>query len=99
MNKDEIPDQLKSLDERIKDAKRLTEEHDTEPSRPGSMRVGIELGAGICVGTVSGYYLDKFLDTLPVFFIIGFFFGVAAGALNIYKMAARSSNGNSDQNT
>jgi len=34
-----------------------------------------------------GYHLDKWLDTTPIFFIIFFFLGVAAGALNIYKLA------------
>ncbi len=54
-----------------------------------STRVGVELMAGIAVGTVGGYYLDRWLDTLPIFFILGFVFGVAAGGLNIYKLATR----------
>lgn len=54
----------------------------------GATRVSIELMAGVAVGSFGGYYLDKWLETSPVFFIAGFFFGVAAGALNIYKLAA-----------
>lgn len=80
---------LKDLGNRIKKAKDEYKEATADPQKSpaGATRISIELMAGIIVGTAFGFYLDKWLDTLPIFFIIGFFLGVAAGALNIYKLA------------
>ena len=52
-------------------------------------RISVELFAGVLVGCTLGYYLDQWLDTKPVFFIICFFFGVAGSGLNIYKVARK----------
>jgi ATP synthase protein I len=50
-----------------------------------AMRVGIELVAAIGVGTFMGYWIDQWLDTAPFAMIIMFFFGFAAGFLNIWR--------------
>ncbi len=55
--------------------------------RPDAMRMSIEIVAGVLIGSLIGYQLDHYFDTLPIFFIICFFLGVAAGALNLYKLA------------
>lgn len=61
---------------------------DDEPvSAAGALKISIELIAGVAVGSLIGYYIDTWLNTLPIFFIICFFLGVAGSALNIYKMS------------
>ncbi len=46
--------------------------------------IGLHLVSGIVVGTLIGYYLDKFFNTSPWLTIIFFFFGIAAGFRNMY---------------
>lgn len=57
-----------------------------DPTSTGrALRASTDLVAGIGVGTFLGYWLDKWLDTNPLFMIIMFFLGFAAGFLNIYR--------------
>jgi len=54
--------------------------------------VGLEMGISVVIGFLVGHYLDKWLDTRPIFTIIwiGFGFGAAAKALyRTYKHAKR----------
>jgi ATP synthase protein I len=55
-------------------------------SRYGNL--GIELVAAVLIGTGGGYKLDEWLGTTPLFLLIGFFLGSAAGFLNIFRMIA-----------
>ena len=50
-----------------------------------AMRAGVELVAGVGVGTAAGYGLDKWLDTSPWMLIVFFLVGAAAGMLNAYR--------------
>jgi ATP synthase protein I len=50
-----------------------------------AMRAGVELVAGVGVGTAAGYGLDKWLDTSPWLLIVFFLVGAAAGMLNAYR--------------
>jgi ATP synthase protein I len=50
-----------------------------------AFRLGIELLAGMVVGVGIGILLDKWLSTLPLFLIVFFFLGAAAGMFNIYR--------------
>ena len=52
-----------------------------------AFRIGIELVAAIFVATFVGYYLDKWLGTKPIFIIILFMVGVAAGIFNVVRSA------------
>lgn len=56
------------------------------------MRVSAELLAGLAVGGLVGYSLDSLFDTKPVFFVICLLLGVAAGGLNLYKLAMKDIN-------
>lgn len=56
-----------------------------------AMRIGIELVSGVAVGGVAGFFLDRWLHTLPLFFIIGFFLGAAAGFRNMIREAGKNS--------
>lgn len=76
---------------------------DPQPRDSGaSMRaVGEMASAGwalviaIVLGAAGGYFLDKLFGTSPWLFFLGFFFGVAAGILGLYRAVSASSRGNS----
>ena len=50
--------------------------------------LGIELVAAVLIGTGGGYALDRWLGTIPLFLLIGFILGSAAGFLNIFRIIA-----------
>lgn len=82
---------LEELDEKIKKAKGVAEESDKPRKQQvlNPTRVSLELFSGVVVGAALGYYVDKWLGTSPIFLIILFFFGVAGGAMNIYKLISQ----------
>jgi ATP synthase protein I len=53
--------------------------------------VGIAFVLSIAIGTGLGYVLDRWLGTSPVFFLLGFVMGVAAGIVSVVRVAAGSS--------
>ena len=70
---------------------------DEESNREMSfgMRVAVELVAGIIVGVLIGFFLDRWFHTMPLFLIIFMLVGAAGGFWNIYKLAFQ---GQSDKN-
>lgn len=50
-----------------------------------AMRIGIELVCGTGVGAGLGYALDRWLETLPLFLILGFLLGTAGGIATIAR--------------
>lgn len=92
MTEDKKLPSIDELDKSIKAAKEKAEGKDRQSNSGGAMRAGIDLLAGVLVGSVIGYQLDKWLDTLPIFFIICFFLGVAGSFRNIYRSATRNNN-------
>jgi ATP synthase protein I len=62
------------------------------PSIGGTgVQVGVELVAGVFGGALIGYGLDRWLETWPIFFLVLFFLGAAAGMLNAYRHIRRLS--------
>jgi len=53
-----------------------------------AMRVSTELIGGILVGAGLGYLLDLWLGTIPLFFIVFFLLGAAAGMVNVVRGSA-----------
>lgn len=51
--------------------------------------VGISFVLAIVIGTWFGWMLDKWLGTGPWLFFLFFFFGLAAGVLNVYRTAGK----------
>ena len=49
-------------------------------------RVATELVAGLVVGTFTGWALDQWLDTSPLFLLVMFFLGAIAGMLNVWRV-------------
>lgn len=96
-----MPDGDKSLDDLDQRIRRARKAHDVRYSEPpddppaGAMgialRLGVELVVGVGVGAVVGWFLDRWLDTSPLFLIVLFFLGAGAGTLNVFR-AAREMN-------
>lgn len=83
------------LSRKIKEA-RVKQGQDPDPTAPKqaqpgdaatgkAMRAATELVAALMVGGFLGYWLDTWLNTKPLFMILLFFAGFAAGFLNIYR--------------
>lgn len=49
--------------------------------------VGIAFVLAVTIGFLVGYGLDRWLGTTPLFIIIFFFIGVAAGIVNVVRTA------------
>lgn len=61
-----------------------------QPLNFGSgLQVGIELVAGVGGGFLIGWALDRWLGTTPLFLILFFILGAAAGVLNAYRHLRR----------
>ena len=89
-SKDPLPS-LDALQRKI-DSMKPEGEEETDKSNTSTdigkaMKMGVELMAGVGVGGVMGYWIDRALDTLPIFFIIFFFLGFAAGFRNLVRNA------------
>jgi ATP synthase protein I len=89
----EEPDALKRLGEQIDKARaeyapRQPAVVDRSAMQSGlglGFRIGIELVVAIAVATALGWAIDRWLGTKPWGMIVLFFFGVAAGMLNVYR--------------
>jgi ATP synthase protein I len=86
---------LDDLDQKIRRAKEKYKEKPAKNSQGISdasltMRVASDLIAAVCVGTISGIYLDKWLGTSPFLLILCFFLGIAGGAANIYRLVKKN---------
>lgn len=89
------PDQLDDLDRRLKEAKSRQQAEKDRRAGKGrrAARSGMGLGfrlaadivAALVVGVVVGLLLDRWLGTLPLFLVLFFFMGGAAGILNAYR--------------
>ena len=65
-----------------------------QPGKPSSLgslgalsAVGIAFVLAVVFGFLIGYGLDSWLGTSPLFLIVFFFFGVAAGIVNVIRTA------------
>jgi ATP synthase protein I len=50
--------------------------------------VGFAFVLAVFIGFLAGYGLDSWLGTSPLFTIVFFFFGVAAGVVNVVRTAS-----------
>jgi ATP synthase protein I len=58
--------------------------------------VGIAFVLAVVIGFLAGYGLDSWLGTSPLFTIVFFFFGVAAGVLNVVRTASAATRDDSE---
>lgn len=85
---------LKALGEKLVEARRAPSEPDGRgPQASGlsgfgqAMKVGSEFVAGVIVGFVIGYTIDRLLGTGPWGMIVFLLLGFAAGTLNVMRSA------------
>jgi ATP synthase protein I len=82
---------LADFSARLRQTQKAHIEPEERSSRGTSMgiafRLTTELVAGLVVGGGIGLLLDKWLGTGPVFLLIFFVLGMAAGILNVFRTA------------
>ncbi len=87
------------FDDRLRKAQRARQQSTENEGRSSAIgtafRLSTELVVGLVVGVAIGWLLDEWLGTSPWFLIIFFFFGMAAGVLNVVRTAAMMNSANS----
>ena len=84
------PDEnFKSLKKKIQEAKEKIEEPVVEAPKPLGkiMKVVVEIVAAMAVGLGIGLLIDNYFNTRPIFTLIFFLLGSAAGILNVFRVA------------
>ncbi len=64
-----------------------------DPGMSLAMRAGSEFISAILVGAAIGWGLDRILGTNPLFLIVFFFIGVAAGVWNVIRLTSPKGGG------
>jgi ATP synthase protein I len=78
----EIKEKVKKLKDELK-SKELKKEGSS--SMGIALKMGTEFVAAVFVASFIGFYVDKWLETTPVFIIIFFIIGSVAGILNVVR--------------
>lgn len=91
-NSGETLDQLKHRIDAVEENRDRQQQRNRRAGLPAEAaaligRIATEMVAGLAVGGFIGWMLDRFLGTTPLFMIVLFFFGAAAGMMNIWRMA------------
>ncbi len=94
-----IRDRLERLDQKLDTAEGRRPPEAQDPSARGeamgiAFRIATELVAGVFVGALLGWALDKWLGTAPFLLIICLVLGIAGGLLNSVRAARRMQNTN-----
>ena len=89
-----IRDRLSKLDRKLDHAQEgRPVERDAPEGRGEAMglafRIATELVAGVFIGALLGWALDKWLGTAPILLIVFLLFGVAAALFNSVRAAQR----------
>ena len=88
------PPTLEDLDARLKKARGENTPVPPQVSTSGyaqGLRLSLEMVAAVVVGGGIGWFLDKWLDTKPLFLLIFLALGLIAGIRNVYQAANRIS--------
>jgi ATP synthase protein I len=71
---------------------RLGEEHGRTVRSMGALSaVGLAFVFAVLIGAAAGYVLDDWLGTKPWFFLGGFFLGLVAGMMNVFRTVSNVS--------
>ena len=85
------PEELRALGERLDEARRQRTERKQEapPTSLGiASRFATEMFVAVVVGGGLGWLLDRFLGTRPIFLVVMFLLGAAAGIRNVMRAAS-----------
>ncbi|MCH9020775.1 MAG: AtpZ/AtpI family protein [Proteobacteria bacterium] len=101
MSEREPPPSLEDLEARLEKARGRHQRREDEDGRPGvigvALRVSIEMVGPLAVGVGIGWVLDDWLATAPLFLLVFFLLGAAAGGLNTYRRARQIAGAVDDQ--
>jgi ATP synthase protein I len=94
-----IKDRLQSLDNKLDHAQGRRPQDSPGPEGRGeamglAFRIATELVAGVFVGALLGWALDKWLGTAPFLLIAFLILGIAGGLLNSIRAARKMQNTN-----
>ena len=80
---------IRNLQEKIQAAKKSSSPDTPNTSKPIGkiMKVVVEIVAAMAVGLGIGILADNYFETRPLFVIIFFLLGSAAGILNVFRVA------------
>ena len=89
------PHSLDELEARLEKARARNDPRRRDNGSQGgygaAFQVAIEMVGTLAVSVGLGWVLDDWLATGPLFLVILFFLGAAAGGLNVYRRAQRMS--------
>jgi len=96
MDERDAQNSLRDLGQRLDKARRAREQVGSGASRQGGtgvpqgalglgLRIGVELVVAVAVALAIGWAFDSWLGTRPWGMVVGFFLGVAAGMLNVWR--------------
>jgi ATP synthase protein I len=89
---DPDPQELRDLEGKLRKARGRghAQDEDRPPSKLGvAFRLSTEFVAAPVVGGAIGWGLDRLFGTTPIFLLVMFFLGVAAGFRNILRAAKK----------
>ncbi len=80
------PQEIKDRIEKVKSDIKEKEINSKTVSPLGTaMKMGTEFVAAVFVASLIGFYIDKWLETTPIFIIIFFIIGSVAGIFNVVR--------------
>ncbi|NBX03218.1 MAG: AtpZ/AtpI family protein [Alphaproteobacteria bacterium] len=82
---------LESLQQRIDEVKGVSGVEKQAPAGNvgKAMNMAVEFVAAAAVAGAGGYFLDDWLGTSPLFFILGFLLGFATGVYNLMRASKK----------
>lgn len=78
----DLKDKVKKIESELE--KKKTIEKSVSPLGV-AMKMGTEFVAAVFVASLIGFYIDKWLETTPIFILIFFLIGSVAGILNVVR--------------
>ncbi len=98
MTEGDSPPQPKDFAKRLQTLRSEVKQDSGEAPRAGGipktaagwvLRLSVELAAGLVVGGVIGWLLDRWIGSSPLMLIVFFLLGAAAGLYNVIRSAMR----------
>ena len=88
-DKKDFKTRLQIAKDKLKNDSIVTNSNENSSFIGSAFKLCTELVSAVLVGTIIGFILDTWFDTKPWLIILFFFFGSAAGILNVVKAAKK----------